>query len=149
MVKAKKKPLRSDTSWRTRPLGDELGEALRAELLGWPEMMIRPMMGTISYFRGKRFLGCYVNRELVKSKPDWVNRAGEPTYVCVRLRADDAARAFTRPGLSQSRLGFAGWVEIPLASRKLLLEAVKWFGRAYENPAATREKKPRRARRQV
>jgi hypothetical protein len=101
------------------------------------------MMGTISYFRGKRFLGCYVNRELVQSKPDWVNRAGEPTYVCVRLRADDAAKAFTRPGLTKSRLGFAGWVEIPLASRKLLLEAVRWFGRAYENPAPVRHRKRR------
>jgi hypothetical protein len=143
MAKPKGYAHRDEKNWRTRPLGDELGEALRAELLGWPGIRIRPMMGTISYFRGKRFLGCYVNRELVQSKPDWVNRAGEPTYVCVRLRADDAAKAFTRPGLSKSRLGFAGWVEIPLASRKLLLEAVRWFGRAYENPAPVRRRKRR------
>jgi hypothetical protein len=33
-----------------------------------------------------------------------------------------------------SRLGFAGWIEIPLDSRAALEEAVRWFGRAFERP---------------
>jgi len=34
-------------NWSTRPLDDELGEALRVELLGWPGVTARPMMGTL------------------------------------------------------------------------------------------------------
>jgi hypothetical protein len=142
MPKARKKAT-AGSNWALRPLNDELGEALRAELSGWPGMKLRPMMGTLSYFRGKSFLGCYVNRELVKSRPDWVNRNGEPPFACIRLRAEDAAKALQRPGISKSRMAFAGWVEVPLASRKLLEEAVRWFGRAYERPhRAARKRKP-------
>jgi len=136
-----------ESNWALRPLHDELGEALRAELRGWPGITLRPMMGTLSFFHRKKFIGCYVNRELSKSKPDWLNRNGEPTFVCIRLRADDAARALRRPEIKQSRMAFAGWVEIPLASRKLLSEAVHWFGRAYERPAAPGKRAPRRSSR--
>ncbi len=140
------------TDWTIRPLDDELGEALRAELLGWPEIKARPMMGCLAFFRKKHFLGAYVNRNLPKKKPDWVNRPDEPTFVWVRLRPDDASRALKVPWLKQCRLEFAGWVEIPLDSRKMLEEAVHWFGRAYERsagpnakPAAKRRvKRPRR-----
>jgi hypothetical protein len=135
---------KSESNWALRPLSDELGEALRAELRNWPGMRMRPMMGTLSFFRGRKFLGCYVNRELLKSKPDWVNRPGEPTYVCIRLRAEDAARALERPEIRQSRLEFAGWIEISLASHKLFEEAVRWFGRAYEHPAPSKESAARK-----
>lgn len=128
----------SETSWATRPFEDELGEALRAELLGWPGVTIRPMMGCLAFSRRKRMLGCYVNRALSKRKPPWMNRAGEPTFAWVRLRAADAGRALRRKGVQKSRLGFDGWVEIPLESREALEEAVGWFGCAYEHP-------PRRA----
>ena len=50
------------SDWTTRPLEDELGEALRAELLGWPSVTIRLMMGCVAFCRGKKMLGCYVNR---------------------------------------------------------------------------------------
>jgi hypothetical protein len=141
-MKSLRNRAQGESHWATRPLEDELGEALRAELLGWPEMKLRPMMGTLAYFRGKRFLGCYVNRALIRTRPAWANRADEPPYVCVRLRDDDAARALRRPEIRRARLEFVGWVEIPLASRKLLEEAVRWFGRAYEAPrgAAARRK---------
>ncbi|MCL4524733.1 MAG: hypothetical protein M1453_11895 [Acidobacteria bacterium] len=129
-----------ETDWTLRPLDDELGEALRAELLGWPDIKARPMMGCLAFFRKKHFLGAYVNRGLPKKKPDWVNRPDESTFVWVRLRPDDAARAMKVPWLKQSRLEFAGWVEIPLDSRKMLEEAVRWFGRAYERAAAPVEK---------
>jgi hypothetical protein len=134
----KPKSVRGAADWRRRPLDDELGEALRAELIGWPAINIRPMMGTLAFLRGKTFLGCYVNRALVRTQPGWVNRPGEPTYVCIRLRSEDAAAALARPEIRKSRLDFAGWVEIPLSSRRMLEEAVRWFGRAYERP-------PRRA----
>ena len=129
-----------ETDWNRKPLDDELGEALRAELLGWPEIHTRPMMGCLGFFRKKNFIGAYVNRNLPKKKPNWVNSPGEPTFVWVRLRPDDAAKAMKVPWLKQCRLEFAGWVEIPLDSRKMLEEAVRWFGRAYER-AATAEKK--------
>ena len=45
------------TDWSIRPLDDELGEALRAELLSWPGVTVRPVMGTLGYFRGRRQLG--------------------------------------------------------------------------------------------
>jgi hypothetical protein len=141
-------------SWAFRPLGNELAEALRAELAGWPGVTARGMMGTLSFFRGKQMLGAYVSRDLLKKpvKPDWVNRPGEPPFVWVRLRLDDKLRALRRPGVraegaqrlpegekvQASRLGFAGWIEIPLDSRAALEEAVRWFGCAYERP-------PRRA----
>jgi len=143
-----KKP--ASESWAIRPLGNELAEALRAELAGWPGVAARGMMGTLSFFRGKQMLGCYVSRDLLKKpvKPEWVNRPGEPPFVWVRLRLDDKMRALRRPGVraegsqrlpegekvSASRLGFAGWIEIPLESRESLEEAVRWFGRAYERP---------------
>jgi hypothetical protein len=146
MAGANQKSLRGESDWSTRPLGDPWGETLRAELLSWPGVKLRPMMGTLAFFKGPAFIGCYVNRDLVRSKPDWVNRAGEPTYACVRLRTEDAARALRHPGLRQSRLEFAGWVEIPLASRKLYDEAVNWFSRAYEFPVRPRSKKPRSRR---
>ena len=129
--------------WSTRPLDDELGEALRAELLGWRGVKARPMMGTLAFFRGRQMLGCYVNRALSKKKPAWVGRAGEPTFVWVRLRSADAQRARKRPGVSKARLEFVGWVEIPLESRELLEEAVRWFGCAYEHPSRRQTKKQR------
>ena len=131
------------TDLATRPLEDELGEALRAELLSWPGVTIRPMMGCLAFSRSKQMLGCYVNRELSKKKPPWMNRPGEPTLVWVRLREDDTERALRRPGVRKARTGAVNWVEIPLASRRLLEEAVRWFGRAYEHPPRA----TRRARR--
>lgn len=121
-------------NWTHRPLDDELGEALRAELLSWPSVTLRPVMGTLAFFRTRRMLGCYVNRALSKKKPDWLNRPGEPTFACVRLRLADAERALKRPGVVPARLGFPGWVEIPLISRDSLEESVRCFGIAYEKP---------------
>ena len=135
-----------ETDWTLRPLDDELGEALRAELLAWPEVKARPMMGCLAFFHKKNFLGAYVNRNLPKKKPEWVNSPEEPTFVWVRLRPDDAARAMKVPWLKQSRLDFAGWVEIPLDSRKMLEEAVRWFGRAYERVAPAAKQRVSRAR---
>jgi hypothetical protein len=130
----------------TRPLDDEFGEALRAELLGWPGVTIRPMMGCMAFVRGKQMLGCYVNRELSKRKPPWMNRPGESPLGWVRLSMDDVARALKRTGVSQCRTGAKNWIEIPLESRAMLAEAVRWFGVAYENPPrTTRKKKPRAA----
>ena len=122
------------TGWSTQPLHDELGEALRAELLSWPGVTIRPMMGCLAFSRGKQMLGCYVNRELSKKKPPWMNRPGEPTLVWVRLREDDTERALRRPGVRKARTGAVNWVEIPLTSREMLEEAVRWLGCAYEHP---------------
>jgi hypothetical protein len=138
-----------ETDWTLRPLDDELGEALRAELLGWPDVKARPMMGCLAFFHKKTFLGAYVNRSLLKKKPEWVNRPDESTFVWVRLRPDDAARAMKAPWLKQCRLEFAGWVEIPLDSRKMLEECVRWFGRAYQRatlPAKKRAAKKRSPR---
>jgi hypothetical protein len=131
--------------WASRPLDDELGEALRAEVLGWPGVVLRPMMGTLAFFRGKQMLGCYVNRALSKKKPDWLNSSDEPTLAWIRLRKQDADRALKRRGVTTCRLGFAGWIEVPLESRALLTEAVRWFGHTYEHPPASarKTKKPR------
>jgi hypothetical protein len=126
--------------WALRALDDELGEALSAELLSWPGMTARPIMGTLGFSRGRRLLGYYANRGLSRKKPAWLNRTGEPTYACVRLRLADAERALQRPGVVPGRLGFHGWVEIPLVSRDSLEESVRCFGTAYE-------KRPRKARR--
>jgi len=133
-----------ESDWRTRPLDDELGEALRAELFTWPGVTVRPMMGTLGFWRGKRMLGCYVNRDLSKRKPPWLNLPGEPTLVYIRLREDDAARALRRPSVAPARLGGRAWVEIPLASRPNLEEAVRWFGIAYEHAPRIARKKAKR-----
>jgi hypothetical protein len=145
------KQAEKESDWRLRPLDDELGEALRAELLGWPGVTPRPMMGTLAFFRGKQMIGCYVNRALAKRKPEWLNRRDEPTLAWVRLRAQDAERALKRPAVSKCRLGFVGWIEVPLESRASLEEAVRWFGHAYEHPprpsaARTSKSKSKRAR---
>ncbi len=121
------------SEWSTRPLDDELGEALRAELLAWPGVTIRPMMGCLAFSRGRQMLGCYVNRELSKKKPPWMNRPGEPPRAWVRLRPGEAERALRRPGVQKIRTGAVHWIEIPLESRASLAEAVRWFGRAYEH----------------
>lgn len=139
--------MRSKSDWTTLPLDDELGEALRAELLGWPGVMARPVMGCLAFFRGKQMLGSYVNRNLARKKAEWLNRAGEPTFVWVRLRKKDAERALRRPGVTVSRIEFPTWVEIPLESRALLEEAVRWFGHAYEHPPRILHKKRRGPRR--
>ena len=114
--------------WSTRPLEDELGEVLRAELLSWPGVQARPMMGALAFFRRKQMLGCYVNRALSKKKPEWLGRPGEPTYAWMRLRPADAERALKRKAVRPSRLGFTGWVEVELSSRAHLEETVRWFG---------------------
>ena len=129
------------SEWATRPLADELGEALRAELLGWCGVTVRPMMGCIAFVRGKQMLGCYVNRELSKKKPPWMNRPGEPALVWVRLRGKDVERARRRPGVRKARTGAVNWIEIPLESRAMLEEAVRWFGTAYESRPRTRTRK--------
>jgi hypothetical protein len=139
------------SDWRLRPLEDELGEALRAELLGWPDIKPRPMMGTLAFFRRKQMIGCYVNGALAKKKTEWMNRPAEPTLVWVRLRPEDAERALKRPGVGACRLKMRGWIEIALESRTALEEAVRWLGHAYEHPpqarAARRSKsKPKKMR---
>ncbi len=140
------------SDWTTRPLEDELGEVLRAELLSWPGVQARPMMGALAFFkgnprhrRGEHMLGCYVNRALSKKKPEWLGRPGEPTYAWMRLRPADAERALKRKAVRPSRLGFTGWVEVELSSRAHLEEAVRWFGCAYEHPPhnVKRKKKKR------
>jgi len=130
------------TDWSTRPLNDELGEALRAELLGWPNVCVRSVMGTMAFYRNAHMLGCYINRNLFKKaqKPAWANRPGEPPLVWVRLRAQDARRALKRPGVRPQGVHFARWIEIPLASRESLEEAVRWFGCAYERPARAKSR---------
>ena len=131
--------------WSTKPLGDELGEALRAELLGWPAVHVRRVMGTVAFYRNRYMLGCYINRELFRKaqKPSWANRPGEPPLVWVRLRSADAEHALKRPGVRRQGVSFARWVEIPLASRASLAEAVRWLGCAYERPARTQPKRRR------
>jgi hypothetical protein len=129
------------SDWLTRPLDDEWGEILRAELLSWPQVTGRPMMGALTFFHKKQMLGCYVSRALSKAKPEWFNRRDEPTFAIVRLRAEDAERALKRKTVRASRLGFDGWVEIDLSSRRTLEEAVRWFGTAYENPPPNKSKK--------
>ncbi len=138
------------SDWTTRPLEDELGEVLRAELLSWPGVHAKPMMGTLAFFKStprqkqdKHLLGCYVNRALSKTKPDWMNRRDQPTYAIVRLRPEDTARALRRKGVKESRLGFDNWVEIELDSRQQLEEAVRWFGTAYERPPRNKNSKRR------
>jgi hypothetical protein len=136
------------SDWSTRPLEDELGEVLRAELLSWPGVRVRPMMGSLAFFRdrprqkrGGQMLGCYVNRTLAKKKTSYMNRPGEPSFVWVRLRGKDAERALRRRRVREARLGFKGWAEISLASRDHLEEAVRWLGCAYERPARTESKR--------
>jgi len=129
--------------WSTRPLDDELGEVLRAELLSWPGIQARPVMGTLAFFHGKRMLGCYGNRALAKRRTSYLNRSDELTFVWVRLRPADAERALRRKLVQPCRLGFQGWVEVGLDSRDHLEEAVRWFGRAYEHPPAPPRRKPR------
>ena len=132
------------SDWLTRPLDDEWGEILRAELLSWPQVTGRPVMGALAFFHKKLMLGCYVNRALSKAKPEWMNRRDEPAFAIVRLRAEDAERALKRKTVRPSRLGFDGWVEIDLASRRTLEEAVHWFGTAYEHPPKSKSKRKRR-----
>jgi hypothetical protein len=127
--------------WSIRPLDDELGEVLRAELLSWPGAAARPMMGTLAFYHRRQMLGCYVNRDLVKTKPDYVNRPSEPPFVWVRLRPQDAARALKSNRVRPLRLFTTGWVEIPLAARGHLEEAVRWFGCAYEHPPRGKAKR--------
>src|SRR5260370_38985393 len=83
--------------WSLRPLDDELGEALRAELLSWPAVTLRPMMGTLGFWRGPLTLRCYANPDLSKRKPAWLDWPREPTLVHIRRRADHAAPALRRP----------------------------------------------------
>ena len=134
----------ANSDWTTRPLEDEWGEILRAELLSWPKVTARPMMGALAFFHEKQMLGCYVNRALSKKKPEWLNRRGEPTHALVRLRMEDAERALKQSGVKLSRLGFDGWVEVDLTSRKTLEEAVRWFGTAYEHPPPNKAKKKKK-----
>ena len=69
--------------WSTRPLYDELGEVLRAELLSWPGVEAQPMRGTLGFYHGRQMLGCYVNRDLAKTKPVYVNRrVSRPSSGC-------------------------------------------------------------------
>ncbi|MBI4428749.1 MAG: hypothetical protein HY562_06485 [Ignavibacteriales bacterium] len=125
----------SRVDWTTRPLNDELGETLRAEVLTWPGVVARPMMGTLSFYRGRNMIGCYVNRKLFKKKPpDWANRPGEPPSVWVRLRPEDVDKALKHKHVRSLRANFAAWVDVPLVSRSAMEEAIHWLGVAYVHP---------------
>ena len=109
------------------------------------------MMGTLAFFkhsprrgRDKQMLGTYVNRELCKTRPPWLNQPGEPTFAIVRLHPDDGERALKRRGVRESRLVSPGWVEISLDSRDALAEAVRWFGIACENPPPTKSRRKKK-----
>jgi len=130
---------KKSVDWDSLDLHDEIGEALRAELRRWPGVELRPMMGTLSYFRGKHMLGCYVNRALFKkSVPQWAPSAEEAPFVWVRLKPESKEKALRRPHVKEARIRMKGWVEVPLASRGALEEAVHWFGRSYEEPLPTK-----------
>ncbi len=132
--------------WAALALNDEIGEALRAELLRWPGVELRPMMGTLSYFRGKQMLGCYVNRALFKkTPPKWAPRPEEPAFCWIRLKPESKEKALHRPHVKDSRIKMKTWVEIPLASRAGLEEAVHWFGRSYEEPVPSGSKRRKTA----
>jgi hypothetical protein len=140
------KQAKDAVNWATHPLEDELGEALRAEVLGWPDVTHRQMMGTLAFFRRKQMLGCYINRALAKKKPRWMNRPGEPPMVWVRLGSEAAELARKRPCVTKCRLGFVGWIEVPLESRAMLEEAVRWLGHAMEHPPREESKGPSKKR---
>ncbi len=71
------------TDWSLWPLEDELGETLLAELLVWPGVATRPVMGTLAFFCGKHMLGCYVNRALSEKRAEWLGRADDqPSFGC-------------------------------------------------------------------
>lgn len=135
--------------WAALALNDEIGEALRAELLRWPGVELRPMMGTLSFFRRGQMLGCYVNRGLFKKTPPrWAPRPEEPPFCWVRLKPESKEKALRRPHVKDSRIKMKSWVEVNLASRAGLEEAVHWFGRSYEEPlpaAGTRRKSTRKS----
>lgn len=150
MCAARKKTVTTSAS-AVLDLHDEFGEALQAELSAWPGVVTRRMMGTLSFFRGKNMLGCYVHRTLFKkAPPQWAPGVGEPPFVWIRLRPAEKEKALRRPHVRESISNpMKTWVEVPLFSRAALEEAVRWFGRAYEQPlAATRKtsRKPRKAR---
>ena len=131
-VSAKRKKPAAD--WARVPLHDELGDALRAELLRWPGVELRPMMGTLSFRRRKQMLGCYVHRAMFKGKPPkWAPQPDEPPFVWVRLKPAEKEKALRRPHVRESAANrMKAWVEVPLASRGALQEAVMWLGRSYE-----------------
>lgn len=112
-----------------------------AELLGWPGVTLRPIMGCRAFFSRQADAGQLREPCASRRKPDWMNRAEEPALVWLRLGKVDFERALRRPGVAPSRLGLAGWIEIPLASRGHLEEAVRWLGRTYEHPPNRKEKR--------
>ena len=119
---------------------DPLGEALRAELLGWPGLELRPMMGTLAFFHGKAMLGCYVHRgRFKKTPPKWAPGPEEPPFVWIRLSAVARARALRNPLVKESgTAAVKRWVQVSLGSRAALEQAVRWLGEAYEAARAGR-----------
>jgi hypothetical protein len=97
----------------------DVRKTLEAEVLTWPEVESREMMGCLCYFRGKRFFAFLITNGLVITK----------------LGKDDRSKLAARPGskpFEMSGRTASTWIQLPLKKPGDLLPILPYIRRSYE-----------------
>ena len=79
-----------------------LRKALEQEILGWPGVAAKPVMGCLCYFHGRKFFAFLVTRAVVITKLAEEDRAA---------LSKKTGGALSRWTVKQSRLGYASPLE--------------------------------------
>ncbi len=101
----------------------EVREALEREILRWPEVSMREMMGCLTYFRGKKFFALLVTKGIV----------------ITRLSEDDRTRLSKMGGEVFKMAGktVKTWTRMKLGKPKDLKDILPYVKKSYEAAGAS------------
>lgn len=94
-------------------------EALENDVLKWPGVVRKEMMGCLCYFRGKKFFAFLITKGIVITKLDGEDRA--------KLAKQVASRPFEMAGRTAST-----WIQVPLTKPEDLQPILPYVRRSYE-----------------
>ena len=94
-------------------------EALEAEVLTWPDVGPKEMMGCLVYFRGRSFFAFLVTHGLVLTK------LADPDRTTLSRRP--GAKPFDMAGRTSSK-----WIQLPVRTPKDLAPLLPYVRKSYE-----------------
>lgn len=104
----------------------EIREALEKEIMRWPRVTAKQMMGCLCYFRGRKFFAFLVTKGIVITK---LSQNGRAT-----LLEQMHGKAFEMAGRTAKT-----WIRVPLKKREDLQLILPFVKKSYE--AASRSNK--------
>lgn len=97
----------------------EIRHALEDEVLRWPGVTTREMMGCLCYFRGKKFFAFLVTRAIVITKL--------PEDARAKLSKEVGGEPFEMAGRTAKT-----WIRVPLKKREDLRQILPFVRKSYD-----------------